>query len=78
MHDYECECCHKHVKLPNALRCPFCNKDMTFYTDAYTRKHISKCAIHLNPYVYSERKRGRPKKEEYIAHQEEILNEDDQ
>lgn len=41
-------------------RCPYCNKDLSGFTDEYIRKHTARCSTRLNPYVYSERKRGRP------------------
>ena len=65
MYLFECKVCGKTKNLPNVLRCPFCNKDLSDMTDEYSHKHIKKCAYLLNPYRYSDRKRGRPKKSEY-------------
>lgn len=47
--------------MPNVLRCPYCNKNLTNYTDELAHKHIRKCAFYLSPYQYSDRSRGRPK-----------------
>lgn len=63
MHEWRCIPGGNHEILPNVLRCPFCNKDMSASTDEYSRKHIRKCAYRLNPYVYGKNPRGRPSKQ---------------
>ena len=42
-------------------RCPHCNKDLTDTSPGYKRKHLARCGRSLNPYQYSDRKRGRPR-----------------
>ena len=56
-----CPHCGHEFDMPNVLRCPYCNKDLSDMTDEYAKKHIKKCAYYLNPYRYSDRKRGRPR-----------------
>lgn len=41
-------------------RCPFCNRFLNDMTDSYVEKHVSRCRLKLNPYKYSDRRRGRP------------------
>lgn len=47
--------------------CPFCNRPLADCTDAFVQKHLARCRKRLNPYHYSDRKRGRPRKEEVEA-----------
>ena len=54
-------------------RCPYCNKALEGYTPEMVMKHISSCHRRINPYIYSNRKRGRPTNRE----REEILKEQD-
>lgn len=65
MIEYRCPLCHQSHVAPNVLCCPFCNKGLTNATDEFAKKHIAKCSYYLNPYRYSDRKSGRPKKTEY-------------
>jgi len=34
------------------------------FGDEYARKHVQRCRRRLNPYIYSDRPRGRPTNEE--------------
>ena len=61
MFEFQCPNCRKTTVLPNVLKCPYCNQDLSQKTDALSSKHIRKCAYYLGPYQYSNRKRGRPK-----------------
>lgn len=61
MFEFQCPNCRKTTVLPNVLKCPYCNKDLSEKTDELSSKHIRKCAFYLSPYQYSDRKRGRPK-----------------
>ena len=45
-------------------RCPYCNKDLGDATEEYRSKHTMRCSTRLNPYIYSDRGRGRPSNEE--------------
>ena len=45
-------------------RCPYCNKDLSSYTLELAEKHKIKCRTRLNPYRYSDRRRGRPSNKE--------------
>jgi len=54
-------------------RCPYCNKDLTGYSSELVLKHIASCHLKINPYIYSNRRRGRPSKKE----REEIQRERD-
>lgn len=54
-------------------RCPYCNKDLSGYSSELVLKHIASCHRRINPYIYSNRKRGRPTNRE----REEILKEQD-
>lgn len=65
MHTVVCAKCGYENVVPNVLRCPYCNRNMSNQTDELARKHIRKCAYYLNPYQYSNRGPGRPRKEEY-------------
>ena len=64
---YTCPKCGTEIILPNVLKCPYCNMDLSQKTDELASKHIRKCAYYLNPYKYSDRKRGRPRRDEYVA-----------
>lgn len=65
MIEYRCPMCHELFPAPNVLRCPYCQKDLRNATDELASKHIRKCAYYLNPYQYSDRAVGRPRKSEY-------------
>lgn len=60
MYELRCKFCNQINSVPNVLKCPYCNKDMSDYTDALATKHIRKCSTYINPYKYSDRKPGRP------------------
>jgi len=45
-------------------RCPYCNKDLTGYSSEMVVKHLASCHRRINPYVYSNRRRGRPSNKE--------------
>lgn len=66
MFELRCKFCGNTNIVPNVLRCPYCNKDMSNYTDELTKKHVRKCACYLNPRQYSDRKPGRPPKAEVM------------
>ena len=59
--------------MPNVLKCPYCNKDLSNYTDELSAKHIRKCTYYMNPYKYSDRGRGRPTKAEGREFFKEVL-----
>lgn len=43
--------------------CPFCRKDLSVYSRAGARKHVSRCMRQVTPtYVYRGRPPGRPKR----------------
>ena len=51
----------KYLCMSDSVKCPFCKKDLSAYTKEYIRKHVARCERRLNPYQYSDRKRGRPR-----------------
>jgi len=65
MYQYTCPNCGAQNILPNVLKCPYCNRDLSGKTDELSKKHIAKCSYYLNPYKYSNRGPGRPRKDEY-------------
>lgn len=50
--------------LTSKGHCPFCNRALNDMTDSYVEKHVMRCSLKLNPYRYSDKKRGRPSGEE--------------
>lgn len=64
MFELRCQFCGRTNIVPNVLKCPYCNKDMSNYTDELSKKHIRKCAYYLSPYQYGKHKPGRPRKED--------------
>ena len=56
----------KIVEKDGIKRCPYCNKSFAMFGQEYIDKHIAKCKRKLNPYRYSERRRGRPTHEEFM------------
>lgn len=50
----------------DSKKCPFCNKNLSLYTKEYIRKHVARCEQMLNPYKYSDRKRGRPRQKSAV------------
>lgn len=67
MQSITCSCGKKHI-FSNISKCPCCNKDLSKHTDDYARKHVIRCSRLINPYRYSERKRGRPTHKEVHEH----------
>lgn len=63
------------MAVPNVLRCPYCNKDLSNATDQLSSKHIRKCAVYLNPRKYSDRKPGRPSNKERRLFLEGVMDE---
>ena len=63
MIEYCCPKCKEKYPVPNVLKCPFCNKDMSGYTDELTKKHLIRCSAYMNPYIYSDLPACRPKNE---------------
>jgi len=45
-------------------RCSRCNLDLTGRDYRYVAKHLARCRHRINPYVYSDRPRGRPTNKE--------------
>ena len=45
-------------------RCSRCNLDLTDKDYRYISKHLHRCANKINPYIYSDRPRGRPPEKE--------------
>lgn len=39
-----CPHCGHEFDMPNVLRCPYCNKDLSDMTDEYAYKHVKRCA----------------------------------
>lgn len=64
MYRFVCKHCHTETYVPDVLRCPFCNKDLSEATPAYAKKHIRSCGCKVNPYHYSDRHVGRPSNKE--------------
>ena len=51
--------------MPSGIvRCPYCNKDFGDFSEVFVEKHMARCQLRLNPYIYSERGRGRPSNKE--------------
>lgn len=75
MYTYTCPDCGSQHLLQDVLICPFCLKFVGDTTPEYIHKHMKKCSVRLNPYIYSKRKRGRPSKEEVREALEEELSE---
>ena len=66
MFEYRCKFCGEVQPIPNVMRCPYCNKDMSNYTNELSKKHIRKCAYYLSPYQYGKHKPGRPPKDQAL------------
>ena len=64
-----CRCihCKEEMLIPDVSKCPFCNKILRDETPEYSKKHLQRCAMAVHPYIYSERKRGRPSRDELWA-----------
>lgn len=45
-------------------RCSKCNLDLTDEDYRFINKHLHRCANKINPYIYSDRSRGRPTNKE--------------
>ena len=70
-----CTNCGTVMGVPNVLRCPYCNKDLSRASDQLSAKHVRKCAVYLNPRKYSDRGPGRPSNKERRRFLEDVMNE---
>ena len=57
---HRCKKCGEEEFFPEICKCPYCNKNLEECSPEHAAKHVRKCALKLNPYMYSERRRGRP------------------
>lgn len=67
MHTIRCVHCGQDVCVPDLAFCPICGITLWDKTAEFSKKHLSRCAIRINPYVHTGRKRGRPSKAELWA-----------